>query len=261
MHRATARSLPQTPGVAVTVSRRDVLGGIATIAVASMAGRAARPLSGARLRADPSPGRQLVQVTADPDDRTTAALSTWRWDGRRWRATLPSLPARLGSGGTTAHPTEADGCTPLGTYRIEYAFGQVGPVGGPLPYRQATAGDHWVDDPSSPLYNTWQTGDPAGRWSSAEDLDAYDLAVVFDFNQHPVVPGANSAIFLHSDPVAEPSAGCITLGSVDELAAVVRWLDPAERPAIAIGDTPSRPADPAALDRLLSSGPAGGRIG
>lgn len=139
-------------------------------------------------------------VSADPSDPTTATLSTWRWAGSEWRRALPALDSRLGAKGVTSNPTEADGYTPSGTYAIQYAFGQYPSIGGTLPYRQTNSADHWVDDPQSALYNTWQTGDAAGRWSSAEDLAEYELAVVFDFNQHPVVPNANSAIFLHAGP-------------------------------------------------------------
>jgi len=199
------------------------------------------------------PGRQLVLVSADPSDPTTATLSTWRWAGSEWRPALPALDSRLGAKGVTSNPTEADGYTPSGTYAIQYAFGQYPSIGGTLPYRQTTSTDHWVDDPQSALYNTWQTGDAAGRWSSAEDLAEYELAVVFDFNQHPVVPNANSAIFLHAGPSDETSAGCVTVGSFEQLAAIVRWLDPTEQPTITIGIGSHLPADPAELDRMLAS--------
>jgi L,D-peptidoglycan transpeptidase YkuD (ErfK/YbiS/YcfS/YnhG family) len=153
------------------------------------------------------------------------------------------MASRLGRTGVTSSPSEADGSTPAGTYAIQYAFGRAESVRSALPYLQTTADDHWIDDPASPYYNTWQTGDPDGRWDSAEDLDGYALAVVFDFNQHPVVPGANSAIFLHAGTDA-PSAGCVTVSS-DDLATLVAWLDPAKSPHITIGIGAAPPAGPA----------------
>lgn len=236
------------------IDRRTLLRGVAAAGLLAVAFPARSHLaSAAGPPVDPGPGRQLVLVSADPSDPTTATLSTWRWAGSEWRRTLPALDSRLGANGITSNPTEADGCTPSGTYSIQYAFGQSPSIGGTLPYRQTTTVDHWVDDPQSAFYNTWQTGTGDGRWNSAEVLAEYELAVVFDFNQHPVVANGNSAIFLHAGASDETSAGCVTVGSFDELAWVVRWLDPTEQPTIIIGTGSHLPADPAELNRMLTS--------
>ncbi len=145
----------------------------------------------------PTGSRQLLLVSASAHDPTKGTVTAYVWTGTTWVRALAPMASRLGQTGVTSSPSEADGSTPTGTFAIQYAFGQADSIPSALPYRKATADDHWVDDPSSALYNTWQTGDAAGRWSSAENLDSYALAVVFDVNQHPIVPGANSAIFLH----------------------------------------------------------------
>lgn len=186
--------------------------------------------------------RQLLLVSASPADPTRATVRALEWTGHRWRLTFPAMSARLGRSGVTADPHEADGATPVGTYSVDLAFGTGDAPGGALPYRHVTNDDHWVDDPASPLYNTWQTGEADGRWESAEDLDGYTLAVAFDFNQHPVTADGNSAIFLHAGPNDEASAGCVTVAS-DDLSRIVWWLTPALHPRIEIG-VQARPPQP-----------------
>lgn len=92
--------------------------------------------------------------------------------------------------------------------------------------------DHWVDDPTSVVHNTWQTGPAGGRWKSAETLSGYEYAVAFDFNEQPVVADANSVIFLHDGGGATP--GCVVVDR-PTLVAIMRWLDPHTRPRIVLG--------------------------
>jgi L,D-peptidoglycan transpeptidase YkuD (ErfK/YbiS/YcfS/YnhG family) len=97
--------------------------------------------------------------------------------------------------------------------------------------------DYWVTDSSSSFYNTWQSGPPAGRWDSAEALwtltQAYHHAVVIDYNRDPIVPGRGSAMFLHVRN-ENPTSGCVAI-DLDRLVEIMRWLDPAKVPKIAIG--------------------------
>jgi L,D-peptidoglycan transpeptidase YkuD (ErfK/YbiS/YcfS/YnhG family) len=61
---------------------------------------------------------------------------------------------------------------------------------------------------------------------------AYQHAVVLDYNRGGT-PGAGSAFFLHVSTGA-PTAGCVAIDA-GNLVALLRWLDPAARPLIAIG--------------------------
>jgi L,D-peptidoglycan transpeptidase YkuD (ErfK/YbiS/YcfS/YnhG family) len=94
-----------------------------------------------------------------------------------------------------------------------------------------------VTDSSSPYYNTWQSGPPEGRWTQAEALwtltQAYRHAVVIDYNRDPVVLGLGSAMFLHVRN-ENPTSGCVAI-DLDRLVEIMRWLDPAKGPKIAIG--------------------------
>ena len=95
--------------------------------------------------------------------------------------------------------------------------------------------DRFVDDPRSPHYNTWQrvgADGKAGKWSSAEELSAYRLAVVVRHNTDPVEPGAGSAIFLHvwRGP-HQSTAGCTALDE-GALRTLLGWLDQDARPLL-----------------------------
>jgi L,D-peptidoglycan transpeptidase YkuD (ErfK/YbiS/YcfS/YnhG family) len=145
--------------------------------------------------------------------------------------------ARIGRSGVSSDHHEGDGTTPSGVYTLTEAFGNGPDPGSHLPYRAVHAQDYWVTDPSSPLYNTWQEGPPNGRWSSAEALwtitQSYWHAVVIDYNRSPVVPGRGSAMFVHVRN-ENPTSGCVAV-DLDQMVALVRWLDPARAPKIAIG--------------------------
>jgi L,D-peptidoglycan transpeptidase YkuD (ErfK/YbiS/YcfS/YnhG family) len=103
-----------------------------------------------------------------------------------------------------------------------------------FPYRMAHASDFWDDDPSSPLYNEWvddRYGSP-GAAPEPMDVSAYDYGAVIGYNTART-PGLGSAIFLHVN-IGMPTSGCVTL-PMGELLDVLRWLNPAASPRIAMG--------------------------
>ena len=180
---------------------------------------------------------QLIVVEAVSATDTWGQLQAFDRVGGTWVPAFAPTPARLGRAGVSGHHHEGDGTTPTGIYSLTESFG-VGPdPGTAMPYRVATVGDYWVSDSASAFYNTWQTGVPAGRWTTAEALwaspTAYRYAVVIDYNRHPVVPGRGSAIFLHVITAAATS-GCVAIDR-DQLVAIMRWLQPSRHPRIAIG--------------------------
>jgi L,D-peptidoglycan transpeptidase YkuD (ErfK/YbiS/YcfS/YnhG family) len=60
----------------------------------------------------------------------------------------------------------------------------------------------------------------------------YDYGAVIAYNDART-PGLGSAIFLHVSR-GTPTAGCVAL-PVDQLLAVLRWLDPSRGPTIVLG--------------------------
>ncbi len=96
------------------------------------------------------------------------------------------------------------------------------------------AADFWDDDPSSPLYNEWVDDRYASPSADPEPMDvsAYDYGAVIGYNTART-PGLGSAIFLHIN-IGMPTAGCVTLPA-GELLEILRWLNPAASPRIAMG--------------------------
>jgi L,D-peptidoglycan transpeptidase YkuD (ErfK/YbiS/YcfS/YnhG family) len=64
------------------------------------------------------------------------------------------------------------------------------------------------------------------------DVPAYDFGAVIGYNTART-PGLGSAIFLHVN-IGMPAAGCVTLPA-GELLEILRWLNPAASPRIAMG--------------------------
>jgi L,D-peptidoglycan transpeptidase YkuD (ErfK/YbiS/YcfS/YnhG family) len=62
---------------------------------------------------------------------------------------------------------------------------------------------------------------------------SYEHAVVIDYNRFPVVPNRGDAIFLHVWN-ENATSGCVAIDR-DRLVEIMRWLDPAKAPRIAIG--------------------------
>ena len=186
---------------------------------------------------DEGGAQQLIVVeVADPSDTFAQLQAFDRVDGR-WEPAFAPTTARVGRTGISPDHHEGDGTTPEGVFTLTEAFGNGPDPGTTLPYRPVHNQDYWVTDPASPYYNTWQSGPPAGRWGSAEALwtltQAYRHAVVIDYNRDPVVAGRGSAMFLHVRN-ENPTSGCVAI-DLDRLVEIMRWLDPAKAPKIAIG--------------------------
>ncbi|MGW4487950.1 L,D-transpeptidase family protein [Amycolatopsis sp. NPDC004368] len=185
---------------------------------------------------------QVVTVTAPDAASTTATLTAWERHDGRWVKALGPFPAFVGKQGI-GQASETTSRTPAGAWTLTEAFGIRPSNGTRLPYRQVTASDWWVSDVHSPLYNTHQHCAPGTcpfDEAAGEDLGkagpVYDHATVIDYNRSPAVPGKGSAFFLHVSN-GKPTAGCVSIPGPD-LDAVMRWLDPAEHPAIDIGISP-----------------------
>ncbi len=159
-----------------------------------------------------------------------------------WIEELAEMPAQIGRNGTgePGVKMERDGKSPLGEFAFMLAFGRdaEAPEGVTFPYRQAREHDFWVDDPASPDYNRWVSGDAPTvsheRLRLAGGNPVYDLALTLDFNTNPVVPGAGSAIFLHIwESPTTPTSGCVSLSRKNVLK-ILRWLDAKKNPHIRI---------------------------
>jgi uncharacterized protein YijF (DUF1287 family)/L,D-peptidoglycan transpeptidase YkuD (ErfK/YbiS/YcfS/YnhG family) len=216
---------------------------------------AARGLEGVLARGGLRLGDEVRQALLVATPSAAANLGELRRYARGgasgWEPVGRPLPIRIGSAGlgrgrgflagtglaTLPEKREGDRRSPAGVFRLGIAFGPSARrpyAPGAWPWRRTDARDRLVDDPASPVYNTWQREPPAGRaaWRSAEDLSQYSLGLVVEHNTDPVKPGAGSAIFLHSTgSLRSPSVGC-TVMAEPALRELLRWLKPIERPVL-----------------------------
>ena len=179
---------------------------------------------------------QLITVTAASYGATQAELTAYQRAGGQWRRVLGPWTAWIGRNGMAppGAKREGDGRTPSGTFGFGFFFGVDPDPGVRFPYRRIAAFDVWDDDPSSPLYNLWVDDQDASPGANPEPMDvsAYDYGAVIGYNTART-PGLGSAIFLHIN-IGTPTAGCVTL-PVSELLEILRWLNPAAAPRIAMG--------------------------
>lgn len=193
--------------------------------------------------------RQALVVTAATWEQSAAELQRFERSDRdtTFRAVGVPIAVRLGSKGLGwgrgIHPqqaarvgptkSEGDRRSPAGIYALGVAFGPepTPPKGVTWPWRQVTRGDVFVDDPASHFYNQWPARDGKVDWQSSEDLTIYKLGLVVEHNPAPSVPGAGSAIFVHSIDRTRPTTGCTGLGQ-SELTDVLGWLKPEQHPVL-----------------------------
>lgn len=201
-----------------------------------------------KLELPPESGQALT-VVAPMWSSSGATLQRWERDPKEenWSPLGPGVPVRLGRAGLAAgrgfsqpdgdaaRKKEGDKRSPAGVFRLGTAFGKspYAPYAGDYSYRQVKPGDYWVDEASSPLYNTWQhlAGATPAPWS-AEDLTMYRLGLVVEHNTKQTVAGAGSAIFLHpwSAPT-QATIGCTSMPT-GRLLSILSWLDEKKAPVL-----------------------------
>ncbi len=142
-------------------------------------------------------------------DIVVHANSIAEWNGQRF-------PCALGRSGVTADKREGDGATPAGDHALRRVLYRADRVARPqtvLPAAPLSPLDAWCDDPKDPGYNTL-VRQPYGAGVELlwRDDHLYDIIVVLEYNDDPVVPGRGSAIFLHiAGPDFAPTRGCVAV--------------------------------------------------
>jgi L,D-peptidoglycan transpeptidase YkuD (ErfK/YbiS/YcfS/YnhG family) len=188
---------------------------------------------------------QVVSV-----NRTTgyhARVTLWRLEKGKWQKRLRAHDGRIGYNGLVRprKRVQGSGKTPLGTFRLPWAFGMHREKPGwDDSYRKVRKGDYWVLDNQSDHYNRWRNKKRGGFrwWLGPSDPNAserlkdypkqYEWAVVTSFNNRQV-KHRGGAIFLHVNGNGA-TAGCVS---------APRWwmkklmfrLDQRRKPLIAIG--------------------------
>ena len=197
-------------------------------------------MANADIRLVPDPHAVQVLAVAEPAAGSTASV-LWGFEKtpQGWKTVLGPIPVVVGRAGIAAfdQKREGDGMTPRGVFSLGPVFGYAASANTRMPYRQATADDVWIDEPSSPRYNQWVKGIPAkeSHEKMRRDDELYQLGVVVGYNTDPVVAGRGSAIFLHVWRSPEKAtSGCVAMNLAD-LEQIVAWLDPAKNPRIILG--------------------------
>jgi L,D-peptidoglycan transpeptidase YkuD (ErfK/YbiS/YcfS/YnhG family) len=206
-------------------------------------------------------GTQLITaVTAGTKNSSRDGTLTW-WErrGEHW-VKVGSTAARFGVNGLSGNRLEGDGTTPTGVFTLPLAFGIEDDPGTEMPWRNVTRGSWWDENSHSGRYNTWFQNCPKTVcWKSSkrrarssehlvDDVPQYDYAVFIGFNTgvagfdagSPVRPPdrpSGSGIFLHVFGTGH-TAGCVSVKK-SAMVALLRWLDPAASPHIAIGNAKS----------------------
>ena len=233
--------------VAMTVTNGHLEAASAKAAAAKAA--AAKPLP--ERMADTGGGTQLITAVTNGTTNKTrdGTLTWWRRDGKTW-VKVGSAPAKFGTNGLSRKRVEGDGTTPAGLLTLPLAFGINANPGSKLPWNSVDKNSWWDENSESKRYNTWYQNCPKTEcWTSstkkknasehlADYTPEYEFAVFIGFNakKQKVLPPAvksGSGIFLHVSNGGY-TAGCISVKK-SAMKALVRWLDPAASPHIAIG--------------------------
>jgi L,D-peptidoglycan transpeptidase YkuD (ErfK/YbiS/YcfS/YnhG family) len=186
--------------------------------------------------------QQAITVATEGYGTSYATLTGFERDGAGWRQVFGPWTAYVGRNGVAPYgeKREGDGRTPSGVYGFDFMFGIADDPGTHFPYRRVTGTNIvWDDDSNSANYNRWidtNTGDAGVSPEPMYNVPSYNYGAVIAYNTART-PGMGSAIFLHV-AANTSTAGCVAV-STDQLLAVLRWLDPARAPVIAIGTNDS----------------------
>ena len=190
--------------------------------------------------ADTGGGTQLITAEAPGTDATSGTVTWWDLRDGQW-VQAGSAPARFGAKGLVEGGARKQGTntTPTGLYDLPFAFGiKAAPSGTRVEYRAVKESSWWCEDSDSASYNRWVDPLPADcRASESEKLISYDAqygyGLVIGFNYEEPVRGRGAGIFLHVNGKAA-TAGCVSVPE-DAMQQILTWVDPDEKPHIAIG--------------------------
>lgn len=175
--------------------------------------------------------KQLTLVTTNGFNTNIADVRIFERNKKGEWVPVLTMKGHIGKYGFTNNIREGGKRSPVGKYTIGTAFGQKGNPGTKLSFRKITSDDVWVDDPESPLYNTWQSKKKTkGKWKSAENMThpLYKYGFVINYNTKRI-PYIGSAIFFHTGN--SYTLGC-TAVSESNVIKILKWLDPAKNPVI-----------------------------
>lgn len=187
----------------------------------------------------PDGGRQLIIAYSAKRSSKTGTVELWELrSDARWHRAYTFSKARFGYNGlaTASAKREGDGKTPMGQYRIPFAFGtSAKPKGTTIKYRRADSNDQWCSRSKSRYYNTWMSAPnkscPSKDAEVISRYSQYRHAAVVNYNSARK-PGRGSAIFLHIHGKGS-TAGCVSV-TKNQMITTLKWLRPEKNPRIVI---------------------------
>jgi L,D-peptidoglycan transpeptidase YkuD (ErfK/YbiS/YcfS/YnhG family) len=183
--------------------------------------------------------RQLIVVTAPRLGSRDGLLYLFDYRDGDWVQAL-KVTARLGRRGLFDGLLRHAGSltTPTGIWRLPgFVFGthRRPPSGVRMAYRHITRRSWWSSERNA-TYNTWvETGQYVYGEHLADYPVQYEFAVSSGYNARPNsrISGRGAGIFVHVFG-RRYTAGCVSVARGDMIR-LLRWLDPAARPACAVG--------------------------
>ena len=131
------------------------------------------------------------------------------------------LRCSIGRNGLTSNKSEGDGCTPIGTFKINkilYRDDKININNFMIESKIIKPSDGWCDDIRSDRYNS-EVKLPFEY--SAENLyrsdSKYDYLILIKYNYPKAMANKGSAIFIHLTKNYNPTKGCIALNKKDFL--------------------------------------------
>lgn len=180
--------------------------------------------------------KQLIVVKSY--SKTFAKVYLYQKNNSKWElVNQKPINAVVGKNGVVnpSYKMEGDKKTPKGLYYLGTLFG-VKELSFNYPYKLLDSEDKFIDDPKSPEYNTWVSGDTTAQ--SYEVMlrhdGIYDLGIVINYNMSPIVSGRGSAIFMHIWYGSDiPTIGCVAMSKKD-LVQISNWINIKSKPMILI---------------------------
>ena len=121
----------------------------------------------------------------------------------------------IGRNGIKKKKIEGDGCTPSGIYTLGPLYYRSDRIKKLKTYFNAVAIEKnmfWSDDPHSEHYNKLIRFKDSSYENLYKINHTYDIVIVINYNNNPIINGKGSAIFIHlAKKDFSPTSGCIAL--------------------------------------------------
>ncbi|AUG77852.1 hypothetical protein CFP65_3042 [Kitasatospora sp. MMS16-BH015] len=177
----------------------------------------------------PAGTNQVLLASGHGKDSSDATVTLWTRNGSGWTAGT-SWPAHNAYKGWTEDHASGDLRSPIGVFALTDAGGRKPDPGSRLPYSQ---------DDAFVMGGTGFNNEPLAG--------SFDYVVAINYNRvpgnspldsrQPEGAAKGGGIWLHVDH-GGPTHGCVSL-TEDHMAELIRQLDPAAHPVIAMGDAAS----------------------